>query len=121
MSVPPNVVKTSRLIKGRVPLTYICKSEPHIAVVVILTMTASGCSIFGFGTSLTLSLKGSWYSTAFIDMMIYLVRWAVRRQNHIYAGKHEHSEIWSQVILNSLSERFDRLRGESSQSISLEK
>src|SRR5579859_1723727 len=68
-------------------VTYICKSEPHIAVVVILTMTSSGCSIFGFGTSFTLSLKGSWYSTAFIDMMMYLVRWAVRRQTHIYAGE----------------------------------
>jgi hypothetical protein len=69
-------------------VTYICKSEPHIAVVVILTMTSSGCSIFGFGTSLTLSLKGAWYSTAFIDMMVYLVRWAARCQTHIYAGKH---------------------------------
>lgn len=68
MSVLPSIGKPQARSHGWV-LTYICKSEPHIAVVVILTMTSSGCSIFGFGTSLTLSLKGAWYSTAFIDML----------------------------------------------------
>jgi hypothetical protein len=62
----------SQLIQCRV-LAYMCKSEPQIAVVVILTMTSSGCSILGFSTSWTLSLNGSWYTTAFIDMLTFAV------------------------------------------------
>src|ERR1700754_2863881 len=46
--------------------SYMCRSEPQILVVVILTMMSQGCSIFASGTSFTVTVRGPSYTAAFM-------------------------------------------------------
>ena len=50
--------------------SYMCRSEPQMLVLVILTSTSVGRSIFASGTSFTLTSRGPLYTTAFIHVLL---------------------------------------------------
>src|ERR1700760_884334 len=50
--------------------SYMCRSEPQMLVAVIRTSASVGLSIVASGTSSTLTLRGPWYTTAFIDVSL---------------------------------------------------
>src|SRR5579859_3471677 len=61
----PNTRPCSKSVRP----SYICRSDPQMFVVVIFTSTSVGRSIFGSGTSLTLTWRGPSYTTAFMIIL----------------------------------------------------
>ena len=49
-----------RAASAAVRPSYMCRSEPQMALEVMRTMTSLGCSIRGFSTSSTATLNGPW-------------------------------------------------------------
>src|SRR6201996_4498935 len=50
--------------------SYMCRSEPQMLVLVIRTSASVGFSMRASGTSSTLTLRGPWYTTAFMGDLL---------------------------------------------------